>query len=191
MKCSTRRRKQVSILSFRIDPQLMLQTDLSPSVDVAYWGARFISTPKPDTGSEGKIEPKEDFLASSSLVEQSTASIPLVDLTMDGPRPSTTLEHPHNYAHGRNNDAYSTMVRLKVGDTAKILQYYRCALEYLGQENCKKIVTAFIDVIEPGKKTNHPYSGGEKTKPQWWPAKIEYKRPHELGKKSKEAASLK
>lgn len=88
----------------------------------------------------------------------------------------------------------SEMVRIRVGDTKKVMSYYKSALERFQQSNCKMVAKAFIKFIEPHKQVRHPYSGGkpppgsapgatgdpEKTKPEWWPPGVMHKEPDHL-----------
>jgi hypothetical protein len=86
------------------------------------------------------------------------------------------------------------VVRLEIGDTPKVINYYKRCLGHFQQLNCHLIVKAFIKFIKPQKQVKHPYNGGkppagappgikgnpEKTKPEWWPAGVVYKEPNHL-----------
>ncbi|KAL4788862.1 hypothetical protein BDV19DRAFT_48936 [Aspergillus venezuelensis] len=76
-------------------------------------------------------------------------------------------------------------VVFRIGDTGKVLEYYKTALRHFQQINCRLIAKVFIQIIEPGKRTKHPYNGGKKrdpnqTKPNWWPANVEHREPDHL-----------
>ncbi|KAH1892749.1 hypothetical protein V6Z77_008279 [Aspergillus fumigatus] len=88
------------------------------------------------------------------------------------------------------------IVRLEIGDTPKVLDYYERSLKRFLQINCRQIAKAFIRFIEPRKQVKHPYNGGkpptgappgkkgdpEKTKPEWWPTNVVHKEPDHLRK---------
>jgi hypothetical protein len=85
------------------------------------------------------------------------------------------------------------VVGLKIGDTPKVLDYYKTSLTHFQQLNCRQIAKAFIKFIEPRKQVNHPYNGRkpgaprgegdpESTKPEWWPADVFHKEPDHLRK---------
>ncbi|PYH41730.1 uncharacterized protein BP01DRAFT_160976 [Aspergillus saccharolyticus JOP 1030-1] len=90
-------------------------------------------------------------------------------------------------------------VAIQIGDSAKLLQYYRIALDHVQQQNCRHVAKAFIKYIEPRKQVRHPYNGGrprpgappgtrgdpELTKPAWWPANVTHKEPDHLKKKER------
>ncbi|OQE19452.1 hypothetical protein PENSTE_c015G01815 [Penicillium steckii] len=85
---------------------------------------------------------------------------------------------------------------IRVGDSAKIFNYYESALKHFQQLNCRMVAKAFIKFIEPRKQVRHPYNGGkppagsapgatgdpEKTKPEWWPPGVMHKEPDHLRK---------
>ncbi|KAJ5865291.1 uncharacterized protein N7529_007207 [Penicillium soppii] len=76
-------------------------------------------------------------------------------------------------------------VQFRIGDSRKVIDYYKGALEKFQQPNCRVIVRAFIKFIEPHKQREHQYNGGttrdpEKTKPEWWPRTIPYREPYYL-----------
>ncbi|GFF76820.1 hypothetical protein IFM62136_09415 [Aspergillus lentulus] len=86
------------------------------------------------------------------------------------------------------------MVGLKIGDTPKVLAYYKRSLTHFQQLNCRQIAREFIKFIEPRKQVNYPYNGRkpragaprgekgdpEKTKPEWWPIDVIHKEPDHL-----------
>lgn len=53
------------------------------------------------------------------------------------------------------------IVRLEIGDTPKVLNYYERSLKRFLQINCHQIAKAFIRFIKPRKQVKHPYNGGK------------------------------
>ncbi|KAJ5110332.1 hypothetical protein NUU61_001589, partial [Penicillium alfredii] len=99
-----------------------------------------------------------------------------------------------DYSHGSTN-----MAPLRIGDTQKLLSYYKGALKHFRQLNCRIVAKAFIRFVEPRKQTRHPYNGRkpsdgsapgatgdpEKTKPEWWPLGVMHKEPDHLRTESR------
>ncbi|CAI7608825.1 unnamed protein product [Penicillium viridicatum] len=88
--------------------------------------------------------------------------------------PDITL--PTNYAH---------RVPLMIGDTNRVLVYYKSTLDYFRQRNCSVIIRAAIKIIEPQKRVDHPYTGRNTTRPDWWPWNITHKHPEHMRKEDR------
>ncbi|GFF61004.1 hypothetical protein IFM51744_10554 [Aspergillus udagawae] len=41
---------------------------------------------------------------------------------------------------------------------------------------------AWVELTEPGRQSTHPYKGGDKAKPEWWPENVRYCTPHHMPK---------
>lgn len=50
----------------------------------------------------------------------------------------------------------------------------------LNQLIARELAREWVKIKEPGKKTTFPYSGGDETKPPWWPKNIRHIGPHHL-----------
>ncbi|KAL4900160.1 hypothetical protein BDW74DRAFT_182920 [Aspergillus multicolor] len=103
------------------------------------------------------------------------------------PEPVPQIPSPPNYSR----------LSLRIGDTARVTEYYKLAFENLQQVNCRYLGKEFIKDIEPKKQVNHPYKGNKKngkrlsdeesdpelTKPDWWPqVGVPHKEPDHLKK---------
>lgn len=58
---------------------------------------------------------------------------------------------------------------LRISDTAEVTKFFEGRFREMQQASCKIIAKAFVKVVEPKKQTNHPYTGGAKRAPEWWP----------------------
>ncbi|KAF4770546.1 hypothetical protein HAV15_012833 [Penicillium sp. str.  len=63
--------------------------------------------------------------------------------------------------------------------------YYKSTLDYFRQRNCSVIIRAAIKIIEPQKYVDHPYTGKNATRPDWWPWDITYKHPEHMRKEDR------
>ncbi|CAI7599363.1 unnamed protein product [Penicillium viridicatum] len=90
------------------------------------------------------------------------------------------------------------MVPLRIGDTKKVMVYYKDTLNRFLQFNCRVILRAFIKFLEPRKQYRYPYNGKapagsassiernpEATKPKWWPSGIRHKEPDHMVKEDR------
>ncbi|PRT55358.1 hypothetical protein B9G98_02978 [Wickerhamiella sorbophila] len=50
----------------------------------------------------------------------------------------------------------------------------------LNQLIARELAREWVKIKEPGKKTTFPYSGGDETKPAWWPKPVRHIGPHHL-----------
>ncbi|KAJ5967160.1 hypothetical protein N7501_003408, partial [Penicillium viridicatum] len=80
---------------------------------------------------------------------------------------------------------YVYRVPLMIGDTNRVLVYYKSTLDYFRQRNCSVIIRAAIKIIEPQKRVDHPYTGRNTTRPDWWPWNITYKHPEHMRKEDR------
>lgn len=53
-------------------------------------------------------------------------------------------------------------------------------LRSIGQKACKSIAKSWIKFLEPKKQSRHPYRGGDRTRPVWWPLDIIHREPDHL-----------
>ncbi|SMN21120.1 similar to Naumovozyma castellii NCAS_0B03720 hypothetical protein [Maudiozyma saulgeensis] len=81
----------------------------------------------------------------------------------------------------RNNE-FLTTILLKVDNQNEIKNYIFDSLKYLRQIPCKMLAKLWIKFIEPKKKIQYPYIGGDDTKPNWWPTNIQHREPDHLQK---------
>ncbi|RAL02124.1 uncharacterized protein BO80DRAFT_40179 [Aspergillus ibericus CBS 121593] len=109
---------------------------------------------------------------------------------MQNPQPDLT-EFPSSAGVNR--------IPLEIGDSERVEQYYTISFRHFQQVNCRVVAKAFIKVIEPRKQVRHPYNGGrpkpgappgskgdpEKTKPEWWPARVVHREPDHLKKEER------
>lgn len=58
-------------------------------------------------------------------------------------------------------------------DKESMILFYHYCFHSIGAVCMKKILKAWIKVIEDKKQTKFPYKGGELTKPKWWPTTTE------------------
>ena len=58
-------------------------------------------------------------------------------------------------------------------DKESMILFYHYCFHSIGAVCMKKILKAWIKVIEPKKQVKYPYKGGERTKPKWWPTTTE------------------
>lgn len=77
---------------------------------------------------------------------------------------------------------YADRVPLTIGYTERVMVYYKSTLDYFRQRNCSVIIRAAIKIIEPQKYVDHPYTGKNATRPDWWPWDITYKHPEHMRK---------
>lgn len=84
---------------------------------------------------------------------------------------------------------------LKIGETDDVWAFYDQRFKNCQQTACKLIAKAWVKVVEPKKQTNHPYTGSEERRPDWWPAawgpsreeKVRHKEPDHLYKKGRQS----
>lgn len=117
-------------------------------------------------------------------------------------RPTVTLlcDPTHSYrcisgSGPKGSSSGDRIISIRVGDNARMLEYYASAFHRLQQTNCRMLAKALIKVVEPNKQSIHPYNGGkgpdgrrrdpEETKPAWWPREVTHKEPDHLQKKGK------
>ncbi|KAI1331204.1 hypothetical protein F5Y16DRAFT_295624 [Xylariaceae sp. FL0255] len=60
-------------------------------------------------------------------------------------------------------------VSIIISDNPAIWRFYDQRFKDLQQYACKTIAKAWIKAVEPKKQSTHPYTGGEATRPGWWP----------------------
>lgn len=65
---------------------------------------------------------------------------------------------------------------------SEVEQYYESRLNDIQQNACKLICKNWVKLIEPKKQVNHPYNGGEASRPDWWPAAARHREPDHLSK---------
>ncbi|KAI8628634.1 hypothetical protein F5Y19DRAFT_476181 [Xylariaceae sp. FL1651] len=79
---------------------------------------------------------------------------------------------------------------IKIGDEQAVWNFYDQRFRNIQQTACKLIAKAWVKAVEPKKQSTHPYTGGDKTRPDWWPKlwgpqlhqKVRHKEPDHLGK---------
>ncbi|AET39350.1 uncharacterized protein Ecym_4287 [Eremothecium cymbalariae DBVPG len=81
-------------------------------------------------------------------------------------------------------------VDLNIADFVAIEKYFNVAFRLLRQLPCKQISKCWIKVIEPKKKARFPYTLGEKSKPSWWPQKVQHREPDHLQKPDRVALMI-
>lgn len=95
---------------------------------------------------------------------------------------------------GPNDDARVTIpaqTKTRIADADAVWGLYVQLLKNCQQEACKLIAKAWIKAVEPKKQTKHPYNGGDRTAPDWWPkpwglakdSKVRHKEPDHLYKR--------
>jgi len=70
-------------------------------------------------------------------------------------------------------------IEMKLGE---VTQYYENRLHDIQQNACKLICKNWVKIIEPKKQVNHPYNGGEASRPDWWPIGTRHREPDHLSK---------
>lgn len=158
------------------------------------------------------LQPKLTPASPSNSLETSPKGTRMETLELGGGRVSDRLREERDAKQSHNNETIyptSTQKRnakrrskraqrkmeisasrrsnLRVDDDEAMDRYYDAALTAFQQVNCKQIAKEYIDVIEPQKKSKHPYKGGaenkpSETKPEWWPKDVQHKGPHHLQK---------
>jgi hypothetical protein len=63
-----------------------------------------------------------------------------------------------------------------------IEKYYESRFNDIQQNACKLICKNWVKIIEPKKQINHPYNGGEASRPDWWPTLSRHREPDHLSK---------
>ncbi|KAI1743701.1 hypothetical protein F4680DRAFT_354443 [Xylaria scruposa] len=58
---------------------------------------------------------------------------------------------------------------IRIGDGDAVYAFYDHRLRCCQQNACKMIAKAWVKVVAPKKQSTHPYTGGKKTRPDWWP----------------------
>ncbi|KAI1751403.1 hypothetical protein F4782DRAFT_181966 [Xylaria castorea] len=85
---------------------------------------------------------------------------------------------------------------IRIGDTAAVYAFYDHRLRSCQQTACKTIAKAWVKAIAPKKQSIHPYTGGDVTRPDWWPKTyhrfgedtdkpLRHKEPDHLGKEER------
>lgn len=111
-------------------------------------------------------------------------------------RRRTTVSQESLTVSTEADDEGDALVKLTIGDTQKVAEYYENAFRRLQQLNCRLLAKNFIKLIEPRKQVKHPYNGGkppagsppgtkgdpEKTKPDWWPRDVVHREPDHIKK---------
>lgn len=69
-----------------------------------------------------------------------------------------------------------------MGDRDKITEIYRTRLSLMLQLTLKKILKLWIKAVHPKKQSLHPYNGGIRTKPEWWPEDVKHTEPDHMSK---------
>jgi hypothetical protein len=65
----------------------------------------------------------------------------------------------------------SSMKRaVKIGEAAEVQEFYMQRFKDCQQNACKLIAKAWVKAVEPKKQSNHPYTRGDESAPDWWPA---------------------
>lgn len=77
------------------------------------------------------------------------------------------------------------VTKLPLNSQAYLEEYLDEAFRFLRQVPCKSIAKVWIKVIEPRKKTRHPYIKGDLTKPEWWPRCVQHREPDHLQKEDR------
>ncbi|KAF4232403.1 hypothetical protein CNMCM8980_004879 [Aspergillus fumigatiaffinis] len=97
----------------------------------------------------------------------------------------STSDHPTKRYRGSVGDADKQKAALKVlpdcSNTQQVTALYRRIFGRLRQIDCRSIGQAWIGLIAPNKQYTHPYNGGDKRKPKWWPDDVQHSSPHHLG----------
>jgi hypothetical protein len=82
-----------------------------------------------------------------------------------------------------HNDGMSLAIdktALEIANEEEVLKYYEAAFTALQQLNCRQVAKACIKVVGPRKQAKHPYNGGAKSKPEWWPLEVTHREPDHL-----------
>ena len=94
----------------------------------------------------------------------------------------------------------SVYKQIQIGDRRLIDEYYDTRFRQMQQVPCKTIAKAWIKTVESKKQVKHPYNGGkiakelgaekgtggELTKPDWWPkSNCRHREPDHLKKHGK------
>ncbi|KAJ2982732.1 hypothetical protein NUW58_g6380 [Xylaria curta] len=58
---------------------------------------------------------------------------------------------------------------IKIGDSDAVYAFYDHRLKCCQQTACKLIAKAWVKAVAPKKQSTHPYTRGDKTRPDWWP----------------------
>ncbi|KAI0549383.1 hypothetical protein F4679DRAFT_267584 [Xylaria curta] len=58
---------------------------------------------------------------------------------------------------------------IRIGDGDAVYAFYDHRLRCCQQNACKMIAKAWVKVVAPKKQSTHPYTGGDRTRPDWWP----------------------
>lgn len=60
-------------------------------------------------------------------------------------------------------------IAIRVGDTAQVEQFYHQRFKDLQQQACRSLGKIWVALLQPKKQSKNPYSGGDSSKPFWWP----------------------
>ncbi|RYC63231.1 hypothetical protein CHU98_g2956 [Xylaria longipes] len=82
---------------------------------------------------------------------------------------------------------------IRIGDRDAVYALYDHRLKCCQQTACKIIAKAWVKAVAPKKQSTHPYTGGDRTRPDWWPKTycsfgedtvkdLRHKEPDHLGK---------
>ncbi|PVH69813.1 hypothetical protein DL98DRAFT_391990, partial [Cadophora sp. DSE1049] len=74
---------------------------------------------------------------------------------------------------------------LSIGNEGEIEEYYLGRFKDMTQSACKIMGKAFVRLVEPKKRTLHPYTKGDERAPPWWPPtsgenSVRHKEPEHL-----------
>ncbi|KAI1810324.1 hypothetical protein GGS20DRAFT_207427 [Poronia punctata] len=58
---------------------------------------------------------------------------------------------------------------IQIGDSEGLYAFYDQRLRYCQQAACKLIAKVWIKTVEPKKQSQHPYTRGDESRPDWWP----------------------
>ncbi|KAI0476722.1 hypothetical protein F4859DRAFT_60023 [Xylaria cf. heliscus] len=85
---------------------------------------------------------------------------------------------------------------IRIGDSDAVYAYYDHRLKCCQQTACKIIAKAWVKAVAPKKQSTNPYTGGSKTRPDWWPTMyrkfgentykdLRHKEPDHIGKEER------
>lgn len=85
------------------------------------------------------------------------------------------------------------MKSFKIGDTAKVVQFFETTFDFLQQQVDKKVAKAWIKTTCPKKQAKFPYSDKNRWEefglgpeiPKWWPEGCDFREPDHLSKPRK------
>ncbi|KAI0526502.1 hypothetical protein F5B22DRAFT_641644 [Xylaria bambusicola] len=82
---------------------------------------------------------------------------------------------------------------IRIGDSDAVYAFYDHHLRCCQQSACKMIAKAWVKAVAPKKQSTHPYTRGDRSRPDWWPKvyckygedtykALRHKEPDHLGK---------